>query len=145
MTSQAAVCAPTLDARASVMMCHGLRMRAVARMIPDSPASAATLAHRARSASLEPRDFPGSGLLGAARAVAALPPCSPRLPHTLLVRSLLWAEEGTRANGHGRRLRGAVPVLDWTSRAPPAPRLSPASQTEREHSCSSYSERLLSP
>jgi len=29
------------------------------------------------------------------------------------------------------------PVLCWTSRAPPAPRLPPASQTEREQYCSS--------
>jgi len=60
--------------------------------------------------------------------VAALPPCSQRLPHALLVRSLLWEGEGACANGHWRRFRGAVPrpVLDVScaARAEAASRLS---------------------
>jgi hypothetical protein len=51
-----------------------------------------------------------------------------RLPHALLVRSLLWEGEGARANGHGRRVRGAVPRpgldVSYAARAEAVSRLS---------------------
>ena len=88
---------------------HGVQWLAVYRMTSDGPLR--RLRRWLTDLDLRPESY-GTPLAQASwekREPWLLSSCSRRLPHALLVRSLLWEGEGARANGHGRRFRGAVP------------------------------------
>ena len=131
-------CAATIGERAYVIECKGPRMLAVYRMTPDDPLR--RLQRWPTDLDLRPSSHgpPVAQASWEKREPWLLSPLAPGVCPTLCWYDLCSGKG--RAPAPTATVVGCgaqCPVLGWMSRALPAPRLPPASQTEREQYCSS--------